>query len=379
MSVNITFYPLGNADTALIQLANSKLILVDYANMATDEEDDKRCDLPKELNKALKKSGQKDFSVVCITHTDEDHVKGFCDYFELKSLKSTQGQNRPKINTLWVPAAAITEKNLKGDAETVRKEARQRLKEGKGIVVFSRPDALKDFLEENNLTVEDRKNCIVDAGQLVPGFKKSADESVEFFVHCPFAWRTDERGLEDRNQDSIVFQAVFKEGQSETYALFGSDVDSETLDKIVETTKRKKNSERLQWDILKLFHHCSYKSLDANEEEREKKDKMTPIPNVKWLIEEQGRTGAIIISPSMPIPKKGTKADKDKYPPHRQAAAYYKDVIEEKDGEFEVTMEHPKVTAPKPIDVQISKFGALVKVITPSAIGTATSSESRGG
>lgn len=378
MSAQLTFYPLGNADTTLIRFADNRLMLVDYADMATDEKDDKRVDLPKELNNALYSARQKDFEVVCITHVDEDHIKGFSDYFELKSLISTQDLDRPKIKELWVPAEALTEQNLKGDAEAVRKEARHRLRDGKDIKVFSRPEALESFLNKHDLTIESRKDCIVDAGKYVPGYSKEGSEAVEFFVHCPFAWRADD-GLEDRNQNSIVFQATFVEGGYVTYALFGSDVDSETLDKIVQTTKRKNNEQRLEWDVLKLFHHCSYKALDVDEKEREKKDKVLPVPNVKWLIETQGHDGAIIVSPSKPIPQKGTDEDKDKYPPHRQAAAYYKGVVRDKDGEFKVTMENPSKQSPKPLRIDITKFGAACDIIKPSAIGTATSSESRGG
>ena len=378
MAAELIFYPLGNADTTLIRFADKRLMLVDFADMATDEKDDKRCDLTKELNNELYRADQDDFEVVCITHIDEDHIKGFSDYFELQSLKSTQKKKRPKIKELWVPAEAITEKNLNGDAEKVRKEARYRLREGKGIKVFSRPEALEDFLKKYELTIEDRKDCFVDAGKYVPGYSKYKEEAVQFFVHCPFAWRSDD-GLEDRNQNSIVFQADFREEGSTTHVLFGSDVDSETLDKIVQTTKRKNNEEKLEWDVLKLFHHCSYKALDADEKEREKKDKVVPIPNVKWLLQSQGKSGALIVSTSAPIPKKGTEADKSKYPPHRQAAAYYKDVVKDKDGAFKVTMEYPSITAPKPLRIDITKFGAAIDVITPSAIGTATSSESRGG
>lgn len=380
MTAQITFYPLGNADSTLIRCADDRLMLVDYANMkSSDDKKDNRCDLPKELQQALSNAKQDDFQVVCITHLDKDHVKGFKDFFELKYLKESQGKGRPGITELWVPAAAIIETGVKDDAWAVRQEARHRLIKGQGIKVFSRPSVLKDFLKEHDLSVKDREHCIVDAGKYVPGYSAGDDEGVEFFVHCPFAWRIDEREVEDRNQDSIVFQATFNEGGQLTYALFGSDVDSETLDKIVRTTKRKSNSNRLRWDILKLFHHCSYKSLNADEEEREKKDKVLPIPNVKWLIEDQGEEECNIISPSWPIPSKGSDEDRDKQPPHRQAASYYKDVIRGKDGEFVVTMEYPNKINPKPFTLEITRFGVKEVIPVVSAVGTATSTETRGG
>lgn len=378
VSATITFYPLGNADTSLIRLADSRLVLVDFANMGdpTDKED-KRCDLPAELRRELYDAGQDDFAVVCFTHLDEDHVKGMKDFFWLEYLKESQIEGRPKITELWVPAAAITETGVEDDAWAVRQEARHRLIEGAGVKVFSRPEALETFLKENNLKVADREHCIVDAGQTVPNFSMDGPEAAEFFVHCPFAWRSEERGLEDRNQDSIVFQTTFREHGEDTYALFGSDIDSETFSEIVATTKRHERENRLLWDVLKLFHHCSYKSLDKD---NQGKDETIPVPEVKWLIEEQGRAGCIVVSPSKPIPEKGTEEDKDKMPPHRQAHAYYRRVVvDDKDGELRVTMSYPSDRAPKPFSVEITRGGARFVTAVATAIGTATSTSSRAG
>ena len=250
------------------------------------------------------------------------------------------------------------------------------VKKSKGIKVFSRPEALKAWLFEEGLTVEERKSCIVDAGQTVPGFSLDSSSAVEFFVHCPFAWRTDERGLEDRNQDSIGFQVTFREGGNDTHALFASDVESETLSQIVTTTKRHNRKDRLLWDVLKLFHHCSYKSLDKD---NKGKDETVPTPDVKWLIECQGRDGCIVISPSKPIPKKGTEEDKDRQPPHRQAATYYRRITDEKGGVFRATMEYPSIYAPRPFTVEITNLGARVVTAVTTAIGPATSTSSRAG
>ena len=77
----------------------------------------------------------------------------------------------------------------------------------------------------------------MDAGQTVPGFYKEGPDKAEFFVHSPFAWRLNEREIEDRNQDSIVMQVTFVEGGVETYGILGSDADYDTLTKIVEIAK----------------------------------------------------------------------------------------------------------------------------------------------
>ena len=53
MSAKITFYPLGNADTALIRLADNRIILVDFADMRDpSDKADKRIDLAAEVKRA---------------------------------------------------------------------------------------------------------------------------------------------------------------------------------------------------------------------------------------------------------------------------------------------------------------------------------------
>ncbi len=161
----------------------------------------------------------------------------------------------------------------------------------------------------------------------------------------------------DRNRDALVMQATFNSSDQITRAILGSDADWDALAKIVQTTKRHKRSERLNC-IFKLPHHCSYLSIGPEKGD----EKTVPDKHVKWLFETQSNDGCIIVSPSWPIPAKGSKEDKDPQPPHRQAKNYYyDDVVTAHDGEWKVTMEHPKVSAPKPIVIEISSSGAMLK------------------
>lgn len=366
MTAYMKFFPTGNADTTFIQLANNQVVLLDYAHMRNAADPyDKRIDLPAAIREAMDDAGQESFRVVAFTHLDKDHIYRSNEFFWFDHAQKYQGGDRLKIDELWVPAGAITEMSLDDDARIIRQEARHRLIRGSGIKVFSRPETLASFLEENNLTIADREDCIVDAGTLVPGFDKSGPEAAEFFVHSPFAWRTD-AGLIDRNQGSIVVHMTMREGLSETCALLGADIDHESLSQIVRTSRDHENEHRLHWDILKLFHHCSYLSLSPD-----KGDDITePVEDVKWLFETLARQNEKIISPSWPIPKKGTKEDEDPQPPHRQAAAYYRKIIKDSDGEFLVTMETPSEARPKPIRLKITAQGVSVML---AAAATATS------
>jgi hypothetical protein len=329
-------------------------MLVDYANTRSDAEDDKRCDLPAQLKADLKVAGRSSYAVVAFTHLDADHCKGASEFFYFEYAAEYQGEDRHKMEMLWVPAAAITETNLDADAWTIRQEARHRLREGSGILVFSRPERLREWFEEEGLTMESRAHCFVDAGKLVPGFELDID-GVEFFVHSPHAKRADDRGLEDRNGDSLVFQVRFQESEQNTDVLFCADVDHEVLSEIVQITRWHKNDDRLHWNVYHLPHHCSYKSIGPDKGV----DKTEPVEDVEWLCETQGEPEGYIISSSDPIPYKETPEDKDVQPPHRQAAAYYKTDVLNDPKHLLVTMSEPSSVNPKPIVILITGDGAV--------------------
>jgi hypothetical protein len=369
----VTIFPLGNADCCRIDIDNGKKILFDYANTRDPEdENDLRCDLSKELREDLEEAERNYFDVVAVSHLDEDHFKGFSEFFWLEHAKKYQSDDRIKINTLWVPAAIITEKGPdKEEARIIQREARHRFKEGKGIRVFSRPERLRKWCEENEINLEDRMGLITDAGQIAPEFNKDVD-GVEFFVHSPFASRQNDNEVEDRNDDSLVMQAVFVVNGIQTKMLLMADVTHEMLSDIVDITRDKKNRpERLEWDIVKLPHHCSYTALGPEKGD----DKTKPADEVAWLYESQGQERGIIISTSKPIPTKGSEEDKDDNPPHRQAANYYKDVIHSLEGEFLITMEYPKKAAPKPIIIEIDSSKATLKKSAIMGVSVLTSTQ----
>ncbi len=120
MIAYIHFFPLGNADTFRLDLADGRKVLVDFAAMRRDDDDeDMRCDRPAELRRDLKTAGRDFFDAVCITHTDSDHCKGFGEYYWLEHAAKYQAVYRLKIKELWVPAAAVLEEGLKADARLV--------------------------------------------------------------------------------------------------------------------------------------------------------------------------------------------------------------------------------------------------------------------
>lgn len=355
----ISFFPIGNADSYRIDLESGKKILIDYANVRdANDKNDKRIDLEAELRQDLKKASRKDYDVVAFTHLDLDHISGATSFFYLEHAQKYQGEDRVRIDTLWVPAAVILEEGLKDETKILQAEARYRLKQKKGIRVFSRPERLKKWIEDQGLNYEERKPLITGAGQLVPEFSKASD-GVEFFVHGPFSETAEDGTIVDRNEASLVMQAVFSAENIETCFVLSSDTTHEVWASIVKQTKANKNQDRLVWDIFKLPHHCSYLSLGPEKG----KDKTEPVPEVKWLFEDRGRNGCVVVSTSKPIPCD----DKDDQPPHRQAANYYREITSNKQGEFKVTMEHPSESNPETLVIEIGSSGAKPKKTSPVA------------
>ena len=68
MAQTLTFYPLGNAETCLLELENGGKILFDYADMNDGSTTDERYDLEKALSSFDK------FDVVMFSHAHEDHT-----------------------------------------------------------------------------------------------------------------------------------------------------------------------------------------------------------------------------------------------------------------------------------------------------------------
>lgn len=359
----VTFYPLGNADSILIDLRNGKKMLFDFGDQKDhDDPTDKRIDLSKSLRTNLEEADRDNFDIVAFTHLDRDHVNRAASFFWFDHAKKYQGEDRARIDELWVPAAVVCEEKPDfEDADVIQAEARYRLKEGYGIRVFSGPSRLDAWFAKVGIKPADRQHLITNAGEVIPGLSTGVD-GVEFFAHCPFAHRTADGTALDRNDDSLVVQGTFEEGDRETKLILGSDLTWEMWVEIVKLTKKYKNESRLEWDLFKLPHHCSYLSLGPEKG----KDKTKPVAEVAWLFETQGREHGIVVSTSDPIPTEDTDM-----PPHRQAANYHRGTASDRVGDFLVTMEHPSTAKPEPLAITIDRFGMTIDKKEKSGVSIA--------
>lgn len=365
----VIFYPVGNGDTSQIILENGKRILLDYRHLVKGEVDEKpEINLKARLKKELSDANKKSFDVVAFTHGDGDHICGSTDFFELRHTTKYQGGDRVPIPELWVPAAMVLEEgthaNRADEFIIWRQEARHRLREGTGIRVFSKPEKLKSWFDENDISFESRRHLITDAGQLVPGFTLGAD-NVEFFCHSPFIKHVDGAGDDMRNSCALIFNIRFQAGTNKFDFLAVGDSDWEVLEDIVRATREHGNDGRLEWDLFNIPHHCSYLALSDEKGAEE----TAPKPLVQDLL-RAGRQGAYLICSSKPI-EDSDEALENVQPPHLQARKCYERYLAEIGGaHFLVTMAEPSTGSPEPIVFNLDSSGITreKKILSAPAI-----------
>lgn len=346
----LTFFPVENGDTMLIESDDGRLMLVDYCHRIKGEDNVEPCiDLASTLGALLADLKREAIDVVVFTHRHDDHTAGAEEFFSLDHAATYQGDGRVAIGELWIPASMVLATGLEGSARVIRQEARYRIREGSGVRVFSAPDALNDLAADLGISEDEMMSLVVGAGEVAPGWTAD-DGDVEVFVHSPFYGNCEpEADEEDSNGTSIVLHLTFLPNENPTRVLLGADAEWEVWKQVVELTEQHGNDKRLDWDVFKLAHHCSYTALA----EEAGQGKTVPEDGVDRLY-EHAQAGAILIASSNPIMSEGT-------PPHQEAAEYYQSVQERVRGKFFVTMEYPNQDAPEPLIIEIGEFGPAEK------------------
>jgi hypothetical protein len=362
---SVTFYPVGNGDTSLIETKSGKLILMDfYQRQSSTDPTKPEFDVAAALRAKLVAADRNYLDVVAFTHADLDHINGSTNVFHLEHAKTYQGDGRIVIKELWVPAALLLEiENDDVGSEELMvwgREARHRLKHKTGIKVFSHPAELTDLITLWDMPVAEIAELIVDAGTVLNTFTLQHD-GVEFFVHSPWMQRCDESSAGNkgwRNGAALVFNVRFNaQGQLFDYLVIG-DATTHVLDDLVSTTQRKNRADRLQWDLLHIPHHCSYLALaDIGYKGSYATE---PTAKVKELL-NMGKKGSYMICSSEAF-QSGKAAEAAIHPPHIQARRTYEAYLQAVGGQaLIVTGEHGGIQQPFPVVVQIKKSGLLIQ------------------
>lgn len=371
----VMFYPVGNGDTSQVITANDRRFLFDFCHRRVAEDDsDPRINLDEALKNELKQAKRDYFDVVAFSHADLDHISGSTNFFELRHAAKYQGNDRIKINELWVPAAMLLEEatrdQLSDEFALWRKEARARLLDGKGIKVFSQPEALMEWLgpalRERGESTTARDHLFVDAGQIVDGYSLETD-GIEFFCHSPFIKHCDEGDIIS-NDAALVFNIRLRSDGADYDFLQVGDSTWEVIEDIVRISKTHGNLDRLCWDLFNIPHHCSSFALSNEKGEKETE----PKPLVKELL-LYGKAGSYLVSSSKPIPD-SKNMYREIQPPHIQARNAYETYRKKTEGaKFLVTMEEPNSTKPEPLEFKVDNHGLSLARAVASAAAILTS------
>lgn len=343
MSQKLTFFPIGNAETCLLELGSGKKILFDYAAMYDGSSSDNRYDIKTAL------SNISEYEIVMFSHAHDDHTKGASEYFFLDHAEKYQSSGRAVIKELWVSAAFLLDTDLENhsDAKIIRAEARYRLKNGYGIKVFAEPDTLSEWLKSQEISAESVSHLIIHAGNTIDLPDKLANE-MQVFVHAPFSADSDE--VQNKNDPSIVLQVRLFNDDCSTNILITGDAPYEVLDKIVDLSEYYGNEAYLSWDIYDIPHHCSYTGLG----EKSSDTIMTPSENVQRLLSQSAPNAYMVASCK--------KITAETSPPHLNAKKAYEHYTDE-DVTFIATMEHIPASGKKPTPVifEINSMGLTLK------------------
>lgn len=152
----------------------------------------------------------------------------------------------------------------------------------------------------------------------------------------------------DKNRQSIVTQLTVIEGEYENKLMISADAEClvwETL-----WGEYKDDSEKLEYDILSVPHHCSWHSLSYDSQSECENPKV--CKNAKEAL-IQNKDGAFIVSQSRII------KDSDQDPPSKAAKDEYIGIVGE--DQFICTNEHPDEKKPEPIEFNLTGDGSQKK------------------
>jgi hypothetical protein len=320
---NITFFPVGNADTSLITLTDGTRIVIDL-NVTVDSKDDdgEVYDVHAHLlrDSARDKADNPHIDAFILSHPDQDHLRGFTTTFFAGAPGGYSSKDRKEgriiVDELWFAPRIFCahEKKLCQDAKDFRREAKRRME-------LWRKNSPERNLPGNRIRIigftdsdelDGLDDIVTVPGHTIDTVNDSKKKDFQFFVHGPFKDDTDEEDGE-RNHTSVVLQARFSVDDVDDACLviLGGDAGCPVWERIYERS----DDENLAWDLLLAPHHCSWTFFSEGPSE----DNEPSETVLKFL--DMKREGALVIASSKPI------VDDDDNPPHFVAAERYRECV----------------------------------------------------
>jgi len=373
LTAQLTFFPVGNGDMALITLDNGQTILIDInIRSAADDPDDDTYDVATDLKDRLKRDqeGRMYVDSFLLSHPDGDHVTGLSNHFHLGPLEDfPEGEkdNLIVIREMWsspiVFRRASATHVLSDQAKAWAKEARRRVARyrEKGSSVGDGDRILLMGKDKDGKTddimgiVVEQFGAITRANQGTTGYFEGrllapmvVDDDDEELIHL----------LEKNNSSVIVRFSIAGGGYKDKCRfLTGGDAGVAIWERLWDQIGEE-NKDWLSYDVMETPHHCSWRTL--SHDRWSKLGEKVKVSEKARNALSQVRTGAVIVASCKPIKKD------DANPPHERAKREYVSIVGGAADRFICTMEHcDKEDAP--VEFKIGSSGTTRKIAMTAA------------
>jgi len=369
VAARITFFPVGNGDTTVIELADGRTILIDVNFRLPAQGEIEILDIALSVRKRLKRdsNGRPYVDAFLLSHPDQDHCNGLTEHFWFGSPDTypddakSDLEKRILIRELWSSPLVFrrASKNfiLCDDAKAFAQEARRRVK-------VNRDKKFRGVAEGDRILIlgEDEDGKTDDLGQILV----KVDQEFNRINWChsnvfrarllgPLPIEDDEEAEQilSKNHSSTILNIQLASDTRQFNACqFLTAGDAEVAVWELLWAKYQRNPELLQYDILLTPHHCSWHSL-SHDSWSENHENAEVSPDALAAL-SQARTSAILVASSNPI------KDDDDDPPSYGAKTVYEKIAHAVGGDFVCTGEYPSESAPAPLEFWITGEGVTV-------------------
>lgn len=364
----IAFLPVDNGNMTFIKLndVNETTILYDmYIREKATDPNDKTYDVLQYLKDNLKtdSKGRHFVDVFILSHHDDDHIRGFENYFYTGDIKDISDKcEKIYIKEIWGSSRFFKKANifhtLQSNAKVFNTEMRRRYElhkkydaiqeEGNRIIILGKSDDDKtDHVE----------NIVYEIGDSIHFLNnRNLSSKIDINILGPIEQQKDE--IDDlykrKNRGSVILQLNIEQDSYINQILLTGDAGADVLQYMYNIYHLSK----FKYDILLAPHHCSKYSMF-----NKLSDGSCEISENALELLSQAKSGAKIIASCREFGKDT--------PPHKEAKKEYENIVGE--SNFFYTLGYKNGI--EPIEFEVTGLGhkeivkaSKAKMTTASAI-----------
>ena len=371
MKAKITFFPVGNGDMTLIELADpneTKLLIDINIRQAADNQSVDTYNVAKDLRDRLKRDdkGRPYIEVFLLSHPDKDHCSGLSKHFYLGEIgdypddEKEENEKRIIIKEIWSSPIVFrrASKNhvLCDDAKEFNKEARRRVRVNR-LNHFGVQDGDRILIlgKDINGKTEDLSPILIQSGKSFSLINGAHTNYLECILIAP-SEQQDEPTEEmlSKNHSSVILNLKIAESLVERDGcrfLTGGDAEVAIWERLWDGHKH--NPDALKYDLLQTPHHCSWHTLSYDSWSTNGED--SKVSQDAYLALSQIRGSGFIVSSSKSI------LDDNQDPPCIRAKREYESLVKKVGGKFLCTEEYYDRNGQlQPIEFEINQGLALI-------------------